>query len=46
MERCVGHVLDYMLTSGGESESFRWEYYDSYRKVVESMKIRTDFINK
>jgi len=27
----VGHVLDYMLRSGGESESFRWEYYDSYR---------------
>lgn len=27
----VGHVLDYMLRNGGESESFKWSYHRSLR---------------
>ena len=27
----MGHVYDYMLRDGGESKSFRWEFYDSNR---------------
>lgn len=27
----LGLVFDYILRSGGESESFKWKYYNSYR---------------
>lgn len=27
----IGHVFDYILRSGGSSESFSWEYHNSYR---------------
>jgi len=27
----IGRVFDYILRDGGESENFKWSFYDSYR---------------